>query len=95
MRAQCPTPLEGPLELSVTFYFKRPQSWLKARRDAVDDGETPWYMGKPDLDNLVKLVKDAGNGILWRDDAQVVRLDADKVYGPENETIINVFTAKE
>mgnify|MGYP001586514768 CR=1 FL=1 len=94
MRQACATPLEGPLQLSVVFCFRRPKSWPKAQRDAVDNGHEPMHVGKPDLDNLVKLVQDAGNGILWRDDAQIVRLEAIKVYGAENETVINVFPAE-
>lgn len=87
----CRRPLEGPLELIVSFRFRRPQSWSKLRREAVDEGvEEPWRTGKPDLDNLVKTVKDAAKGILWHDDAQVVVLEADKAYGPDDETIINV-----
>lgn len=93
MREQCSQPLEGPLKLSVYFCFRRPNSWPKAKRDAVDDGEEPWYTGRPDLDNLVKLVKDAGNKVLWQDDSQIVSLEAFKVYGPENETTINLLSA--
>ena len=96
MRQACPIPLEGALELMVAFCFRRPQSWSKTRRDAVDDGDEPWYTGRPDLDNLVKTVKDAGgNGILWNDDAQFVKLEALKVYSAESETVINVFSADE
>lgn len=91
MRQACPTPLEGPLELCLFFCFKRPQSWPKARRDAVDDGDEPWYTGRPDLDNLVKTVKDAAQGILYLDDAQVVKLEAFKVYAAESETGIQVM----
>ena len=93
MRKVCPHPLEGPLELSVSFNFHYPRNWPKAKREAAEEGELFWYEGKPDLDNLVKLVKDAGNGIIWRDDAQVVKLEADKCYSVENETVINVFPA--
>lgn len=32
----------------------------------------------PDIDNLAKCVLDSGNGILWKDDALVVRLDVEK-----------------
>ena len=90
MRQACSVPMDGPLGLSLYFSFRRPNSWRKALRDAVDDGDEPWYTGKPDLDNLIKLVKDAGNKILWLDDAQVVHLEAFKNYGPENETTINL-----
>lgn len=86
----CRKPLEGPLELIVAFSFHYPRSWPKAQREAVENGEEPWHVGKPDLDNLVKLVKDAGNGILWRDDAQIVTIEACKVYGVEAETTINL-----
>lgn len=40
-----------------------------------------------DLDNLVKLVLDAGNGVLWTDDKQVRRLMADVVRAPRPESI--------
>ena len=93
MRQVCPNPLSGPLQLSVAFEFRRPNSWSKAGRDAVDEGAQPWYLGRGDMDNLVKLVLDAGNGCLWRDDAQVVSLEAVKVYSTEDQTIINVFPA--
>lgn len=36
---------------------------------------------RPDIDNLAKLVLDAGNGVLWEDDSQVCHLDVRKVYG--------------
>lgn len=90
-KQECPVPLEGPLELTVSFCFRRPNSWSKAERQVVDeDGGEPWHVGRPDLDNLLKLLKDAGNGILWNDDAQVVKIDAVKVYAAENETVVNV-----
>ncbi len=34
-----------------------------------------------DVDNLTKLALDAGNGILWKDDSQIYRLDAEKILG--------------
>jgi Holliday junction resolvase RusA-like endonuclease len=36
--------------------------------------------GRPDVDNLAKLVLDAGNGILWDDDSQIVKLTACKSW---------------
>ncbi len=88
LREACPVPLEGPLELSVRFCFRYPKSWRKAARDAVENGAEPWYMGRPDLDNLLKLLTDAGNGILWKDDAQVVEVKAMKMYSVEDQTVV-------
>jgi len=36
---------------------------------------------KPDLDNVVKLVGDALNGVAYLDDAQIVEVKAEKGYG--------------
>ena len=93
MQEACSVPLTGALELGVKFCFRRPTNWSKARRDAVDNGEEPLYEGKPDLDNLMKLLKDSGNGILWLDDAQICKYrDVVKVYSAESQTVINVMT---
>ncbi len=61
-------PLSGPIELRVTFYMRAPKKRVRTFPSV-----------KPDLDNLIKC-KDALNGILWEDDAQIVRLNAQKVY---------------
>jgi len=74
------SPLDGPVVLSVVATFVAPPSWPKWRQELLgQDGVG--HTTRPDLDNLVKAVKDACNGIVWRDDCQVVRIEADKVYG--------------
>jgi len=90
MREACSVPLTGALELGVKFCFQRPSNWAKSRRDAIDNGEEPWHEVKPDRDNLLKLVKDAGNGVLWGDDAQIVTGPTDKVYSACNQTVITL-----
>ena len=45
-----------------------------------------------DLDNLVKLVLDAANGIVWNDDRQVVYLEAAVAEGVEPHTDLEVLT---
>ena len=87
MRQEFAEPLDGPLMLTVEFWFARPKSWSKARRAEVIGNP---HTGKPDLDNLVKTVKDAGNTILWHDDGQIFSVDAIKLYGLENSTTIEV-----
>ena len=70
-------PLEGPLELSVTVRRTPPVSWSKAKRQAaIGKGIT----GKPDIDNYVKLVQDALNGIAYLDDKDITDLHARKVW---------------
>lgn len=83
-------PLEGSLALSVRVYKGIPASWSKKKRqEAIDGVVNP--IGKPDIDNYVKAVMDAGNGILWVDDSQVIELHAMKRYSTYPSVSITVF----
>lgn len=64
-------PFARPLFVRIEARFKRPKS---CRRPGV-----LWRPSRPDIDNLQKAVLDAGNGVLWMDDAQVVHCDVRKV----------------
>lgn len=63
-------PLEGALALSVVALFPIPASWPKKRQAAARAG-TELHTKKPDLDNVIKAIKDGLNGIVWGDDSQV------------------------
>ena len=86
--------MQGSLEVSLYFLFPIPQRVRGAKREKMEEAE-PYRVGKPDIDNLCKLVLDAANGILWGDDGQVVKLEAHKTYGAEACTTINVLMLKE
>lgn len=73
-------PTEFAVTVNVVFYMPIPQSWNKKKRaEAIGKPHTV----KPDLDNLIKGFFDAANGILWKDDNQVMRCVAEKVYSDE------------
>jgi len=76
-----------PVELRVDFYFTIPKSWSKKKKELH---MCQYKTSKPDLDNLVKLVKDALNGIAWHDDSQVVRIVATKRYSISARTEIEI-----
>lgn len=74
---------DGPIDLWVTATMPRPARHY--RKDGSLSAEGCRHArptGKPDLDNVVKLIADALNGLAWRDDAQIVSLHAMRVYGP-------------
>ena len=73
-------PLEGPLSLYCTFLLPVPASYSKKRAAACLSG-SEWPCKTPDTDNLLKSIKDGCNGVVWRDDCQVVQVYAMKVYG--------------
>lgn len=62
----------GAALLYVDFIFLRPKSVSVKKR--------PYHTTKPDLDNLVKSVKDAMTGLVWKDDSQVVTCRSRKEY---------------
>jgi Holliday junction resolvase RusA-like endonuclease len=66
----------GPLHLHVDFHMPRPKSLPK---------RVSHHTKKPDLDKLLRAVKDALTGIVWHDDAQVVHVVASKDYAGGSE----------
>ena len=68
-----------PVILSVVLFYKLPQSLSRKRKDAMLEKKEPPLV-KPDIDNVVKLVMDALNGVAYDDDKQVVRQYAEKRY---------------
>ena len=64
---------EGPISVSMRFRFEPPKSATKRDRAAMLAGDIP-YSGSKDLDNLGKAASDALNGVVWRDDVQIIRL---------------------
>lgn len=59
-------PLECPLGLAVVFVLER-KGKLKKR----SPNPTYYANKRPDLDNLMKSLADALNGLLYRDDSQI------------------------
>lgn len=74
------TLLQGGLTVTVTAVLPIPPSWSKRRQEEARRGLLR-PTGKPDWDNLGKAVSDALNGIVWKDDAQIVDARIVKVYG--------------
>ncbi len=79
--------LGGPLELVVTFYFKRTQGHFGTgrNRDVLKAAAPFWVATKPDADKLMRSVGDALSGTVYRDDSQIVRLVIEKVYTATGE----------
>lgn len=81
-RATNQKPLTGPVKLTVIAIFEIPKSWNKALVQAAKEGKV-WHVakGQLDLDNAVKLVADALNGVAYHDDAQIAVITSGKRYG--------------
>lgn len=73
-------PWTCPVKLTVTACFPIAQSWPKWRRALAALGKL-WHVGKPDLDNVIKIACDGLNDAVWHDDTQVCWIVAKKFYG--------------
>lgn len=80
-----PIPRGFPVSIEVEFLFR-------ARRK-MDIGQ--FKATKPDLDNLLKLLLDSANGILFWDDGQVVQTTMIKKWAKEAATIIRIESLSE
>ena len=75
-------PLEGPLSLDLEFYFERPKSHFRTGKYShlLKKECTIYHKNTPDLSNLIKFVEDALIGSFYRDDRQIVIINAIKYY---------------
>ena len=71
--------LETPVNLYLYIRAPIPQSYSKKRSEACLNGsEKP--IKKPDASNVLKSVEDAMNGVVYKDDSQIVNIHVAKVY---------------
>ena len=76
----------GPVSISMCFSMARPKSHTGAK--GLKASAPVHHSGKPDADNLAKLVMDqiTRSGKIWRDDSQVVSLRVEKLWASGNES---------
>lgn len=65
-------PMREAVRLTVDVRLPIRQSWSKRKQADALNGNLQ-AITKPDLDNVIKAVKDGCNGVVWHDDSQVVR----------------------
>ena len=78
---------DDPLHLGLIFLIPRTKRAPKKRP------HREYMTVRPDVDNLVKAVKDCCTGILWHDDCQITHVDASKFRAAANEepgVLVNV-----
>ena len=89
-------PKDVPLRLSCDFFFKIPKTIHKKKVDPktvelMMAGEVR-PMNKKDADNCLKTVADAGNGVIYEDDEQIVEMFGRKFYSDQPRT--EIFIAR-
>lgn len=79
-RAMAGAPLiDGPCIARLRIECQIPASWSGKKQRQAAAGEI-MPTTKPDVDNVIKAIFDACNGVVWKDDVQVVDLVLSKRY---------------
>lgn len=84
--------LDGPLVLTAWFYQPRPRNHYGSGRNShkVKASAPQFPITAPDTTKLVRAIEDAMQGIVYRNDAQIVRQSAGKHYGEPARVEIRV-----
>ncbi len=87
-------PIKEAVAVEVWLFVTPPASWSKKKTEqALHQYIQP--TSKPDIDNVVKGLFDAMNGIVFADDKQVVRLTVEKLYSDIARARVTVSLTKE
>lgn len=70
----------NPVRIELIFAFNKPKT-VKREHPSV----------KPDIDKLCRNVLDAGTGLLFKDDALVVIMNARKTYSPREGVLVRCY----
>jgi Holliday junction resolvase RusA-like endonuclease len=84
--------LEGALAVTLDIAVQIPASWSKKRQAAALAG-TVLPTTKPDIDNVEKAIFDGLNGVVWKDDVQVVQVSKRKRYGDQPGVAVTIEAA--
>lgn len=76
--------LEGRVAIEIIAYLKIPKSTSKVKKqEMLDNKISPTK--KPDVDNIAKVILDAMNKFVFKDDNQVAKISVEKRYGEEEK----------
>lgn len=85
--------LDKALSMHLVIYRQIPKSTSKKKSTQMNDGKIRPIV-KPDISNYIKLIEDALNGVVYKDDSQIVELEAKKFYSNNPRVEIQVKELK-
>ena len=91
IRAEAPEkPCTNALCMSLTFYIPRPKSHYGTgkNRGVLKKSVPEYVITRPDIDNYIKFILDAMNGLYFKDDSQICMISAVKKYAEKPLTYI-------
>lgn len=93
--SECPSGMafpECPVELRLDVFVGVPKSYSAKKKERMIEFEFPTK--KPDVDNMLKAIADALNGVAYTDDKQVVLVIVRKFWSLEPRAEITLREVK-
>ena len=86
------SPVYGPISMSIEFYVGRPKAHFRTGQHShlLKSSAPIWNTSRADIDNYVKLVLDALNGVFYKDDSQICHLKTIKKYSNYPRTVVQL-----
>lgn len=81
--------IDYPIKLQMHMTFEPPKSWGPWKRQAALDHKI--YPNRGDVDNKVKAITDALNGVVYIDDSLIVTHDVQSYYSLNNLITITLY----
>ena len=81
--------LDGEIKVKIDIFYPLDSKANKAQKELML-ANTVRPKKKPDVDNVIKIVLDALNGVAYNDDAQVIEVIANKYYSDKPRLEIEV-----
>lgn len=82
-------PIDGTIDLRVVAFMPIPASWSK-KKQAVALADQVRPTGRPDADNIIKLLKDCLTGVVLRDDSIITDMAMWKRYSSSPRLLVEV-----
>lgn len=80
---------DTPVKMQITAFCQIPKAFSKKKHEEAVSGRLR-PQTKPDIDNIVKVVCDALNGVAYHDDNQIAELISRKFYSDEPKLVIEI-----
>jgi Holliday junction resolvase RusA-like endonuclease len=87
-------PYDGPVVLRMCAYRQIPASWSAKKRAAAEAGDIV-PTSRPDFDNYGKIACDSLNGIVLRDDSQIVSAVIHKRFSERPRLVLDLRSAEQ
>lgn len=97
LRAHKPKAIEtGAIAFLTTFYIYPPKRIREVKKHQLPLANERLFVHKrPDVDNYLKALLDASNGILFKDDGQIAVVTAQKLYSLNPRIEIEIYKLEE